>query len=143
MPPVALPIDVGTPPHGRPIAATVAFWSLALFLGAVVGALVVTVETVPPPVKLIAGAVVTPILALTLLALYYEWRGRPWSYGLAAALGLAGVTLRLIVNSRPSLEVAGGLPLGITIAYVALGLVVGGTSLYAGVRTRRDGSMNG
>jgi len=68
-------------------------------------------------------------VALTIVLLYFERRGRPWSFLGAAVLGLLGVTLRWVVNRWPSLEVGGGLPLGVTLAYVLLGLAVVGTSL--------------
>jgi len=109
----------------------IAFWLLVAFLLAVLAALIVTIWSVPPTVRLLAGAVVVPIVAVTVLLLYFERRGRRWSFAGAAVLGVLGVTLRLIVNSRPSLEVGGGLPIEVTVAYVALGLAVAGTSLWA------------
>ena len=109
----------------------IAFWLLVAFLLAVLAALIVTIWSVPPTVRLLAGAVVVPIVAVTVLLLYFERRGRRWSFAGAAVLGLIGVTLRLIVNSRPSLEVGGGLPIEVTVAYVALGMAVAGTSLWA------------
>ncbi|MGI0128803.1 MAG: hypothetical protein ACREEC_01380 [Thermoplasmata archaeon] len=102
-----------------------------MFLLTVVAALAVTLWSVPPSVKLIAGVAVVPIVALTLVLLFFEGTDRSWSFAGAAALGVVGVTLRLIVNTMPSLEVGGGLPVGVTIAYVALGLAAIGTSLWS------------
>jgi len=110
---------------------------LAVFLVAVVAALAITLSSVAPSVRLLAAGVVTPIIALTLLLLYFERRGRAWSYAGAAALGALGVGLRLIVSTRPQLEVDGGLPLAVTVAYVALGIVVVVTSLAAFLAVRR------
>jgi hypothetical protein len=110
---------------------------LGLFLVAVVAALAVTLFSVTVSVGLLATAVVSPIVALTLLVLYLEFRRRPWSFVGAAALGSLGVTLRLIINTQPSLEVGGGLPLWVTAAYVTLGTLVVATSLWAFLALRR------
>jgi hypothetical protein len=112
---------------------------LVLFLVAVSIALVVTLSTEALPVRILAGAVVSPIVALTVLFLYFEWRGRPWSFAGAAALGTVGVVLRLIVNSQPRLEVSGGLPLSVTVGYVGVGVLLIGTSLWAYLSLRRIG----
>ncbi len=106
-----------------------AFWTLLLFLLAILAALAITLGSVPASAKLIAGVLVVPIVALTLLFLYFERRGRRWAFLGAAVLGVLGIALRLIVSTQPSLEVGGGLPVGISIAYVLLGLAVVGTSL--------------
>jgi len=111
--------------------AQAAFWTLALFVLAVLTALSVTVWSVQPAVKLLAGLVVIPIVAAAFLLLYFERQGSRWSYAGATLLGAIGVTLRLIVITQPSLEVGGGLPIEVTIAYVALGLAVIGTNLWA------------
>ena len=113
------------------IPLRVALVFLVLFLIAIVVALAITLSAVPPPVQWLAGALVLPIAALGLLFLYFEHRRRSWSFLGAAALGFLGVTLRLIVNAHPQLEVGGGLPLAVTLAYVALGTLVGITSLWA------------
>jgi len=117
--------------YGSSVPGQVAFWTLVGFLLAVLAALTVTLLSVPMAVKLLAGAVVVPIVAVTILLLYFERKGKRWSFPGACALGAVGVTLRLIVNSMPSLEVGGGLPVEVTVTYVALGLAVVGTSLWA------------
>jgi len=111
---------------------------LAVFLVAVVAALAITVSSVTPSVRLLAVAVVTPIIVLTLLLLSFELRGRSWSYAGAAVLGALGVGLRLVISTQPQLEVGGGLPLYVTVAYVALGVLVVATSLGAFRSVRRD-----
>lgn len=110
---------------------------LSLFLVAIVGALAVTVSSVTLSVGLFATAVVSPIIGLTFVFLYFELRRRPWSFAGAAVLGLLGVTLRLIINTKPSLEVGGGLPLWITVVYVTLGILVVASSLWAFFTLRR------
>jgi FtsH-binding integral membrane protein len=110
---------------------------LALFLVAVLAALAVTLYSVASSVGILAASVVSPIIGLTLLFLYFERRRRPWSFAGAAFLGMLGVTLRLIVNSQSQLEVGGGLPLWVTVTYVALGSLVVATSLWAILVLRR------
>jgi len=119
------------------LAQRIAIGVLVLFLVAVIAALVVTLSSVAGPVGVLAAAAVTPIIILTLLFLYFEGRGRPWSFAGAAALGILGVTLRLIVNTQPQLEVGGGLPLWVTVSYVTLGTLVVATSLWAFATLRR------
>jgi hypothetical protein len=114
---------------------------LALFLVAVLAALTVTLFSVTAPVALLATAVVFPIIVLTLVFLYFELQRRPWSFAGAAALGVLGVTLRLIINTIPNLEVAGGLPPSVTVAYVTLGTLVVATSLWAFHTSRRANPM--
>ncbi len=108
-----------------------ALGTLVLFLVAVVAALAITLSSVPPSAKLIAGVVVMPIVAITVVLLYFEHRGSPWAFLGAALLGGFGVALRLVVSTEPSLEVGGGLLLEVNIAYILLGLAVVGTSLWA------------
>src|SRR5208282_2076183 len=110
---------------------------LAAFLVAVVGALAITLSSVAPSVRLLAAVVVAPISALTALLLYFELHGRSWSYAGAAAIGVLGVGLRLIVSTQPRLEVGGGLPLAVTAGYVVLGILVVVTSLGAYLSVRR------
>jgi hypothetical protein len=110
---------------------------LALFLVAVIVALAVTLQSVATGVGILALSAVSPPIVLTLLFLYFERRQRPWSFAAAAALGILGVTLRLIVNSRPQLEVGGGLPLWVTWTYLTLGVLVTATSLWAFLSLRR------
>lgn len=116
---------------GPSIAERVAFGALILFLVAVTSALALTLLSVPPAIKILAAAAVVPVLVLAIVLLLIERRRRPWSFLGAAVLATFGVGLRLVVNSRPSLEVGGGLPLGVNLAYLALGLFVITTSLWA------------
>jgi hypothetical protein len=122
-------------PHGvagpTPLPQRAAMVLLALFLVAVLAALAVTLYAVTSQVGLFAAAVVSPIVGLALIFLYFERLRRPWSFSGAAALGLLGVTLRLIVNGQPQLEVGGGLPAWVTLTYVTLGTLVIATSLWA------------
>ena len=104
---------------------------LAFFLVAIVAALGVTLDSVAVSVGLLAAAVVSPIIVLTLLFLYFERRRKPWSFAAAAVLGAFGVALRLIINGHPQLEVGGGLPLWVTLVYVTLGSLVVTTSVWA------------
>jgi hypothetical protein len=104
---------------------------LAVFLVAVVAALVVTLSSVAPLVRILAAVVVTPVIALTLVLLYFELTGRSWSYAGGAAIGVLGVGLRLIVSTQPQLGVGGGLPLAVTVSYLTLGILVVVTSLGA------------
>jgi hypothetical protein len=125
------------PGDGRPVLRRVAFWTLIVFLAAVLAALVVTLSSVPPSAQWVAGVVVVPIVGVTALLLWMERSDRRWSYGGAALLGAVGITLRLVVSTRPSLEVGGGLPPVVTVAYVALGALVVGTSLASFLRFGR------
>lgn len=113
------------------VAPRVAFWTLGLFCAAVLAALGITLGSVARSVKWFAGAVVVPIVALTLILLYFERRGRRWSFVGAAGLGVLGVALRLLVNTVPADEVGGGLPAEVTVAYVGLGVAVAATSLWS------------
>jgi len=110
---------------------------LAVFLVAVIAALAVTLASAAPGVGALAASVVTPIIVLSLLFLFFESRRRPWSFVAAAALGLLGVTLRLTVNAQPQLEVGGGLPLWVTVVYVTLGTLLVVSSLWAFLLLRR------
>ena len=113
------------------VAGRVAFWTLGLFLLAVLAAFAVTLIYVPIAVKLLAAAAGVPIIAVTGLLLYLERTDRAWSYLAAAMLGGIGVTLRLVVDAHPTLEVGGGLPISVTVAYLGLGVAVVATSLWS------------
>lgn len=118
------------------LPARIAIVVLTLFLLAIVVALAITLVSVAPSVRLLAGSVVLPILGLGLAFLYLERRRRSWSFVGAAALGVLGVVVRLIVNAHPDLEVGGGLPLSVTVVYAGLGILVAATSLWAFSSTR-------
>jgi hypothetical protein len=115
---------------------------LGLFLVAVIAALVVTLYAGPTSVRLLAASAVMPIFVLALVFLYFEGRRRSWSLAGAAALGIFGVTLRLIINTQPQLEVGGGLPLWVTVAYVTLGTLEVASSLWAFLALRRANRLS-
>ncbi|MCI4364525.1 MAG: hypothetical protein L3K10_00450 [Thermoplasmata archaeon] len=120
------------------VTQRVAITLLLPFLVAIVVALAITLSSVAPAVRLIAESQVSPIIALTLLLLYFESRGRRWSFAGAAILGALGVGLRLIVNTQPQLEVGGGLPIVVTVIYATLGFLVIASSLWAYLSLRRE-----
>ena len=126
--------------HLSNLPGLVAFWTLFLFLWAILVALTLTLLTAPPAAKFLAAVVVAPIVVVTLLLLYFERKGKRWSFAGAAALGIFGVSLRLIINSQPSLEVGGGLPIAVTLVYVVLGLAVIGSSLWSYLTNARRGT---
>lgn len=97
---------------------------LEVFVVAVLLALAVTVSTVSPAVALLALVSVTPVVALSLVFLHYCRKQKAWSFAGAAVLGAVGVTLRVVVSTRPGLEVGGGLPVGVTVLYIVLGVLV-------------------
>jgi len=97
---------------------------LVMFLTAIMLALAIMVASASADAKAVALIVVSPIVLLCLVFIYYYWLGRAWSLAGASVLGAVGVALRLVISTQPSLEVGGGLPLHVTIAYVALGVSV-------------------
>ena len=107
-----------------------------LLLLAILVALAITLVSVQASVRILAGAVVLPIIALTVLLLFVERQGKPWGYAGAATLGAIGVALRLIVSTQPRLEVGGGLPPVVTATYLGLGAAVIVSSLWVYLETR-------
>jgi hypothetical protein len=97
---------------------------LKCFFVAIVVALLITVLSVSLSVKLLAIGTVSPFIVLTLTFIFYCKRGRVWSFAGASVLGVAGVMVRVIVSAQPSLEVGGGLPIGVTALYIVLGSLV-------------------
>ena len=118
-------------PGGVPVASRAAVVLLVFFLVAVVAALIITLSSVAPAVRLLAASLVSPILALTVVLLYFERRGRRWSFAGAGGLGVLAVGLRLLINTQPQLEVGGGIAPAVTILYVALGSLLAIGSLWA------------
>jgi len=125
-----------TDPAGPTRTAEAAVALLELFIVAVVAALVITLASVPPEVQLIASAAVVPILAASFVLLYYCRKGRAWGFGGASILGVVGVLLRIAVAMNPSLEVGGGLPIGVTALYVVLGALLALTNSVAFLQLR-------
>jgi hypothetical protein len=97
---------------------------LEVFVVAIVLALVVTLENVSRGVQVVAVVSVTPIIVLSLVFIYYCRKRKVWSYAGASILGAIGVALRVAVSTNPSLEVGGGLPVGVTAFYIVLGALV-------------------
>jgi hypothetical protein len=115
----------------RVLSEKLATTLLALFLILVLLALGVTLSSVATSIKVLAAGAVTPIVALSLLFIIFQLRRRPWAFAGAALLGALGVVLRLVINTQPQLEVGGGLPLWVTATYVATGVAVLLTNLWA------------
>jgi hypothetical protein len=118
---------------------------LVLFLLATLLALTITLLSVSVSVRLLAWSATGPIVALTIVFLYFGIMRRPWSHLGAAALGAFGVTLRLVVSTQPQLEVGGGLPTSVDLSYLALGASVLVSNLWAftGLRSsNRSGSRS-
>ena len=95
-----------------------------VFVVAIVIALFITVANVTASVQVLAVVSVTPIIVLSLIFIYYCRKRRLWGYVGASILGALGICLRVIVSTQPSLEVGGGLPVGITVLYIVLGALV-------------------
>ena len=72
------------------VAQRIAIALLVLFLVAIVVALAITLSSVAPTVRWIAGSLVTPIIALILLFLYFESAG-PGHGESASQPGISGV----------------------------------------------------
>jgi hypothetical protein len=132
-------IDEGRSPTMPPVSGIVWFALLLQlgFLGAVLLALGVTVVETPAGVRSLALLVVTPIVVLAVICFRLSWRRSEWGFAGAGVLGAIGVGLRLVISTQPSLEVGGGLPFGITIAYVVLGTLVSLTGLWSVLELRR------
>lgn len=97
---------------------------LEVFIVAIVVALAVTISSVSLNVQLVALASVTPILILAFVFLYYCRKRKAWSFAGAGILGAIGVALRVIISTEPTLEVGGGLPVGVTVLYIVLGVLL-------------------
>jgi hypothetical protein len=97
---------------------------LEVFVLAIVLALVITITNVSTKVQLLAIVLVSPILFLSLVFIYFCRKRKIWSFAGASVLGALGVILRVVINMNPSLEVGGGLPVGVTVLYIVLGSLV-------------------
>lgn len=97
---------------------------LEIFLVAIIVALGITVASVSAEVGILATALVSPIIILTIVFIYYCRRRRAWSFAGASILGAVGVLLRVTISTQPNLEVGGALPIGVTVLYIVLGTLV-------------------
>ncbi len=97
---------------------------LEVFVIAIIVALVITIGSVSPGVKLLATVLVSPIIVLSIIFIYFCGKRKAWSFAGASILGAIGVILRIVISTKPSLEVGGGLPLGVTVLYIMLGSLV-------------------
>lgn len=97
---------------------------LEVFLVAIILALIVTVMNSVFEVQLLAVTLISPIIILTVVFIYYCRKQKVWSYAGASILGIIGVILRVTISTQPNLEVGGGLPIGITVLYIVLGALV-------------------
>jgi len=97
---------------------------LEVFLVAIILALIVTVMNSVFEVQLLAITLISPLIILNVVFIYYCRKWKVWSYAGASILGAIGVIIRVIISTQPNLEVDGGLPIGITVLYIVLGSLV-------------------
>ena len=97
---------------------------LEVFLVAIILALIVTVLNSVFEVQLLAITLISPIIILNIVFIYFCRKRKVWSYAGASILGAIGVIIRVIISTQPNLEVDGGLPIGITVLYIVLGALV-------------------
>ncbi len=97
---------------------------LELFLVAIILAFLATFVSGTTEMRFLSIAFITPITILSIVFIYYCRRKKVWSYAGASILGALGVILRVAVSTQPSLEVGGGLPVGVTVLYIVLGALV-------------------
>jgi hypothetical protein len=97
---------------------------LEVFVVAIILALIVTIASVSAGVQFLATIVIIPIIILSIIFIYFCKKRKIWSYAGASILGAVGVILRVLVNTKPNLEVGGGLPIGVTVVYIVIGALV-------------------
>jgi peptidoglycan/LPS O-acetylase OafA/YrhL len=97
---------------------------LVVFLVAIVIALAITIASLPPSIALLASALVAPIIILGIVFFFFCRKRKEWSFGGASILGAIGVLLRVVISTQPGLEVGGGLPVGVTVLYIVLGVLL-------------------
>ena len=97
---------------------------LRVYIIAIAVALTVTLVEGDTLTRTIALAVVTPQIIFLLLIVRACNMGRVWGFAGGGLLGGIGVVLRVAVSMRPSLEVGGGLPAGVSALYITLGSLV-------------------
>lgn len=97
---------------------------LEVFVVAIILALIVTITSVSAGVQLLATIVVSPIIILSIIFIYFCKKRKIWSYAGASIIGAVGVILRVVISTKPNLEVGGGLPVGVTVLYIVIGALV-------------------
>ena len=97
---------------------------LEVFLIAIILALIVTVINSVFKVQLLAITLISPLIILNIVFIYFCRKRKVWSYAGASILAAIGVILRVIVSTQPNLEIGGGLPVGITVLYIVLGALI-------------------
>ena len=60
-------------------------------------------------VQILAITLVSPLIILNIVFIYYCRKRKVWSYAGSSILGALGVILRVIISTQPNLEVGGGL----------------------------------
>jgi hypothetical protein len=97
---------------------------LYVFIAAIIAAFIITEINVPPDVQVLAVGLITPLIVLSLVFIFYCSKGKAWSFAGATILGAVGVLLRVMISTQPNLEVGGGLPVGVTALFIVLGALV-------------------
>lgn len=97
---------------------------LEVFVVAILLAFLVTFATGTFEMRALSAGVIIPVTILSLAFVHYCKMKKAWSYAGASMLGAFGVALRIVVSTQPSLEVGGGLPVGVTVLYIVLGSLV-------------------
>ena len=97
---------------------------LEVFVLAIILALLITIVNVSSSVQLLAIGLISPIICLSLVFIYFCRKRKIWSFAGASFLGALGVILRVVISMNPNLEVGGGLPVGVTVLYIVLGCLV-------------------
>lgn len=110
---------------------------LEIFLIAIIVALIITLLTVAASVQLLALLVVLPFIVLSGVFIYYCKKRRAWSFAGASVLGALGVITRIVISTRPVLEVGGGLPIWVTVVYIIIGALVAVTNYKAFMEFRK------
>jgi hypothetical protein len=113
-------------PAGPPLTTNMksAVALLAVFAVTIVLAFSITIATGTAEMRMLAVGAIVPITALDLVFIYYCRKRRLWAYAGGLVLGVVGMALRVVVSTQPSLEVGGGLPVGVTVLYIVLGALV-------------------
>lgn len=114
--------SIKEPPMTTNMKASISL--LEIFVFAVLVALIITLESVPFSVRLLATGLVSPIIVLSIIFSYFCRKRKIWSFAGASILGAIGVILRVLISTQSSLEVGGGLPVGVTVLYIVLGSLV-------------------